>query len=84
MSYFAHMDSFASKADCSVCALKSRCSPNTSMRRVPRGIYEGARDIARNIAKTDAYAIATEADMRSEGVAPNGGSGNVLVSPICS
>jgi hypothetical protein len=43
------------KADCSACALKSRCSPNTPMRRVPRSIYEGARDLARNIAKTAAY-----------------------------
>jgi len=46
----------ASKADCSVCSLKPRCSPNTPMRRVPRSIYEGARDVARQIAKTDAYA----------------------------
>lgn len=45
----------AAKADCSACALKSRCSPNTPMRRVPRRIYEGARDLARNIAKTAAY-----------------------------
>jgi transposase len=45
----------ASKADCSTCTLKSRCSPNTPMRRVPRSIYEGARDLARNIAKTAAY-----------------------------
>jgi hypothetical protein len=45
----------ATKADCSACALKSRCSPNTPMRRVPRSIYEGARDLARNISKTAAY-----------------------------
>ncbi len=45
----------ASKADCSACALKSRCSPNTPVRRVPRSIHEGARDLARNIAKTAAY-----------------------------
>jgi transposase len=45
----------ASKADCSACTLKSRCSPNAPMRRVPRSIHEGARDLARNIAKTAAY-----------------------------
>jgi transposase len=45
----------AAQADCSACPLKSRCSPNTPMRRVPRSIYEGARDLARNIAKTAAY-----------------------------
>jgi transposase len=45
----------ASKADCSTCTLKPRCSPNTPMRRVPRSIYEDARDVARRIAKTEAY-----------------------------
>jgi transposase len=42
----------ASKHDCTRCALKSRCSPNTPARKVPRSIHEGARDIARQIAKS--------------------------------
>ena len=42
----------ASKADCDACTLKSRCCPNTSVRKVPRSIHEGARDIARAIAKS--------------------------------
>lgn len=33
-------------------ALKSRCCPNSPARRVPRAIYEGARDTARQIAKS--------------------------------
>ena len=45
----------ASKADCDACDLKSRCSPNTPARKVTRSIYEGARDLVREIAKTDAY-----------------------------
>jgi transposase len=45
----------ASKADCDACSLKSRCCPNTPARKVTRSIYEGARDFARDIAKTDAY-----------------------------
>ncbi len=45
----------AAKADCDACPLKSRCSPNTPVRKVTRSIYEGARDFARDIAKTDAY-----------------------------
>ncbi|HEY4029411.1 MAG TPA: IS1182 family transposase [Caulobacteraceae bacterium] len=45
----------ASKADCDACTLKSRCCPNTPARKVTRSIYEGARDVARDIAKTDAY-----------------------------
>lgn len=44
-----------SKADCDACPLKSCCSPNTPARKVTRSIYEGARDHARDLAKTDAY-----------------------------
>jgi transposase len=45
----------ASKLDCDACPLKPRCCPNTPARKIPRSIYEGARDRARDIAKTDAY-----------------------------
>jgi hypothetical protein len=38
-------------------SLKTRCCPNTPARRVPRSIYEGARDMARDIAKTEAYTV---------------------------
>jgi transposase len=46
----------ASKLDCGSCPLKPRCCPNTPARKVTRSIYEGARDFARDIAKTEAYA----------------------------
>jgi transposase len=42
----------ASKHDCQGCALKSRCCPNSPARKVPRSIYEGARDMARQIASS--------------------------------
>jgi transposase len=42
----------ASKHDCQACSLRSRCCPNTPARKVPRSIYEGARDMAREIAKS--------------------------------
>jgi len=42
----------ASKRDCDRCALKARCCPKQSARRVPRSIYEGARDMARQIARS--------------------------------
>lgn len=45
----------ASKYDCDACALKPRCCPTAPARKVPRSIHEGARDMARDIAKTDAY-----------------------------
>jgi transposase len=38
--------------ECAGCALKSRCCPNTPARKVPRSIHEGARDMARQIAKS--------------------------------
>jgi len=42
----------ASKNDCAGCALKSRCCPNSPARKVPRSIHEGARDMARVIARS--------------------------------
>jgi len=45
----------ASKLDCQGCSLKPQCCPNAPARKVPRSIHEGARDVARDIAKTDAY-----------------------------
>ena len=35
--------------------MKARCCPNTPMRKIARSLYESARDVARAIAKTDAY-----------------------------
>jgi transposase len=43
------------KADCKTCPLKSQCCPNTPIRKIARSIYEAARNVARDIAKTDAY-----------------------------
>jgi transposase len=45
----------ASKLDCQGCALKPQCCPNAPARKIPRSIHEGARDMARDIAKTEAY-----------------------------
>jgi transposase len=45
----------ASKYDCDPCSLKPRCCPKEPARKVPRSIYEGARDMARDIARTAAY-----------------------------
>ena len=42
----------ASKIDCDACALKPRCCPKEAARKVPRSIHEGARDMARAIAKS--------------------------------
>ena len=45
----------ASKHDCDTCPIKDRCCPNAPARKVLRSIHEGARDMARDIAKTEAY-----------------------------
>ena len=46
---------FARQADCSVCSLKTKCTPNQPTRKISRHVCEGARDLARELAETDAY-----------------------------
>lgn len=45
----------ASQHDCQDCPFKSQCCPNTTHRKIERSPQEPARDVARAIAKTDAY-----------------------------
>jgi transposase len=45
----------ASTYDCGPCPLKSKCCPKAPERRIPRSIYEEARDVARVLAKTEAF-----------------------------
>jgi len=42
----------ASRYDCQACCLKPRCCPKEPARYVPRSIHEGARDMARHIARS--------------------------------
>jgi hypothetical protein len=44
-----------SVVDCGQCQFKARCCPNTPARRIPRSLYEGARDLARLLADTPAF-----------------------------
>ena len=46
----------ATELDCDPCSLKAGCCPNAPARKILRSIHEGARDMARAIATTDAYA----------------------------
>jgi transposase len=46
----------ASAFDCGPCPLKPQCCPKTPGRKIPRSIYEEARDVARALAKTAAFA----------------------------
>jgi transposase len=45
----------SSLLDCAKCQLKPSCCPKTPQRRIPRSTYESARDVARSLARTDAY-----------------------------
>jgi transposase len=47
----------ASKLDCDACALKYKCCPSQPARKVTRSVHEAARDVARDIRKTDAYMV---------------------------
>ena len=48
---------FARKHDCEACALKPKCCSNAPARKIARSVHEAARDKARAIAKTEAYAV---------------------------
>jgi hypothetical protein len=48
---------FARKHDCEACVLKPKCCPNVPARKIARSVHEAARDQARAIAKTEAYAV---------------------------
>ena len=45
----------ARTSDCGPCPLKARCYPKAPERKIPRSIYEGARDLARALAGTEAF-----------------------------
>ena len=45
----------ASARDCRGCLFKARCCPKTPLRRIPRSIYQEARDVARALATTEAF-----------------------------
>ena len=45
----------ARTSDCGPCPLKARCCPKAPERKIPRSIYEGARDAARALVDTEAF-----------------------------
>jgi hypothetical protein len=56
----------ASTRDCGPCPMKPRCCPHDLRRKVPRSVHEAARDKARAIAKTEAYAVSRRARKKVE------------------
>jgi hypothetical protein len=47
----------AAQHDCDACMLKPKRCPNRLARKIARSVHEAARDKARAIAKTEAYAV---------------------------
>jgi len=45
----------ANQHDCSGCAMKQRCCPNMTHRKITRSVHERSRDVAREIANTSQY-----------------------------
>ena len=45
----------AAASDCRVCPLKSRCCPNSDVRKLTRSTHEAARDVARSLVDTPSY-----------------------------
>ncbi len=56
ISYDDSYHYLAKVPDCRACPFKPRCCPKTPQRKIPRSIFEPARNVARAIAKTEAYA----------------------------
>ena len=58
--YLAHTDHalryLGSGPECRACPLKAKCCPNMPARRIVRDVNEAARDVARALAKTQAFA----------------------------
>jgi transposase len=52
--------------DCGPCPLKEQCCPNTPVRKIPRSIYEHAREVARALAGTPAYERSRQGRKRIE------------------
>ena len=54
----------AAQRDCDACILKPKCCPNMPARKIARSVHEAARDKARAIAKTEAYAVSCRDEIR--------------------
>jgi transposase len=56
----------ASKRDCDVCPLRSRCCTRDAARKIPRDLHEDARDVARRKMRTKAFARSRDERKRVE------------------
>src|SRR5262249_17391016 len=62
----------ARTSDCAPCPLKPKCCPKSPERKIPRSIYEDARDAARALVDTESFrAIAPRPQTRRDAVRPS-------------
>ncbi len=52
--------------DCGPCPLKEQCCPNTPARKIPRSMYEHAREVARSLRGTPAFEQSRQGRKRIE------------------
>ena len=52
--------------DCDPCHLKEKCCPNTPARKIPRSIYEHAREVSRPLRGTPAFERSRQGRTRIE------------------
>src|ERR671913_368532 len=52
--------------DCAPCHLKEKCCPNTPARKIPRSIYEHAREVARSLRGTPGFERSRQGRKRIE------------------
>ena len=74
----------ASKRDCDACPLKPRCCPGQPQRKIMRSIHEGARDMAREIAKSDEYVVSRRCGRRSRCSSPTSSASCASVGFACA
>jgi len=61
----------AKQAECGNCEHKQHCCPKVPRRKIAHSLYESSRDVARAIAKTDAYKQARKERKSRDAVRPS-------------
>src|SRR6187455_3812374 len=60
----------ANQHDCSGCAMKQRCCPNMTHRKITRSVHERSRDVAREIQDTAVQAVSARSQEGRDAVRP--------------
>jgi hypothetical protein len=73
----------ARKRDCDACPLKMQCCSKEPVRKVPRNIYEEARDVARALAKPKPTSDRAVIARKSRCCLPTSSASCVLTDCVC-